>query len=117
MRPIENPGGGRRARVIGGILLGATLITGCAHAPSTFPVRSAASPEAAPADATQVARALSEDPPLPGASTTGWTGLAAPQGPDPHAGHHMHHGAAPMVMPEAPAPQPGAAPEEEHHAH
>ena len=57
-----------------------------------------------------VTRALREDPPLPGASASGWEGLqeAAPAA-DPHAHHHHHHGAEPA--PSGSAPKGGS------HAH
>jgi hypothetical protein len=99
------------------IFLAASAAAGCAHAPSTFPVRSAASPEAATPAPAIVARALTEEPPHPGGSTEGWTGLGSAPTVDPHAGHHGHHG---HPMHHAPAPEAtdaGAPPEEPVHAH
>ena len=61
-----------------------------------------------------VTRALREDPPLPGASASGWEGLqeAAPAA-DPHA-HHHHHRAEPAPSGSAP-PAPSADPHAHHH--
>ena len=63
----------------------------CVGAPSRFSARSAASPEAAEAPRVQVGRALTEEPPLPGASTEGWAGLAAPSSGGMPMGHMHHH--------------------------
>ena len=78
-----------------------------------------------------IARALHEEPPLPGASTEGWTGLAPADGAMP-AGHmHMHHSMEGMDMSgmdmsgmdmgtDAPAPTPDTTPDASHggeHAH
>lgn len=108
----------RAARgAIRAFLAAATMI-GCAYPPSSFPVRSAASPEAAPAPAPVVARAMLEEPPLPGASTEGWTGLGPPPSADPHAGHHMHHHGHGAMVPATADPDAGVAPTEApHHAH
>jgi hypothetical protein len=72
------------------IAIALLALAGCSRSfPSTFPRSSAASTEAAPARTTVMARALREDPPLPGEPTEGWEGLApgAPQG----GHHHGHH--------------------------
>ena len=99
----------------------ACLALACAHAPSIFPARSAASPEALPAELSVVARAVTEEPPLPGGSTEGWDGLATPASTDPHAGHHMHHAGMTPPPESADAPSdaahPGSPPEASHDAH
>jgi hypothetical protein len=74
------------------------LVAGCASAPSTYSIRSAASVESAPAPRATIGRALTEEPPAPGADTTGWTGLASTS--DAAPAHHHHHPG--MVMPAAP---------------
>lgn len=52
------------------------LVTSCGpSAPSSFPRNSAASDLAEEAPLTPVGLALREDPPLPGQSTAGWSGL------------------------------------------
>lgn len=63
----------------------------CVGAPSRFSARSAASAEAAEAPRVQIGRALTEEPPLPGASTEGWAGLAAPSSGGMPMGHMHHH--------------------------
>jgi hypothetical protein len=73
--------------------------------PHSYPRTSAAAPEAAPAEAAVVTRALQSEPPLPGTPAEGWAGLrdpnGAPPGASPHAGHGGHqHGAQPQ--PKAP---------------
>ncbi len=74
------------------------VLTGCASAPSAFSARSAASPESAAAPRVTIGRALTEEPPAPGASTEGWVGLSRGATPDPMAGMHHHHHAG-MTMP------------------
>ena len=65
---------------------------GCVGPPSHFSLRSAASPEAPPASIASVGRALLEEPPLPGAATEGWSGLATTAGAPAHMHHEgMHH--------------------------
>jgi hypothetical protein len=85
----RRPSAMRRA-ARGSILL-ALVAIGCSYPPSSFPVRSAASPEATAAPSPLVARAVMEEPPLPGQPLEGWSGLGAAPTSDPHAGHHMHH--------------------------
>lgn len=64
----------------------------CATVPSQYSARSAASPQAVEAPRATIGLALREDPPLPGASTDGWTGLAPPSGGGMPMGHMHHHG-------------------------
>jgi hypothetical protein len=75
------------------------VLAGCASAPSAFSARSAASPESAAAPRVTIGRALTEEPPAPGASTEGWAGFAGAPAADPMAGMHHHHHPG-MVMPE-----------------
>lgn len=63
----------------------------CATVPSQYSTRSAASPQAVEAPRATIGLALREDPPPPGASTDGWTGLAAPSGGGTPMGHMHHH--------------------------
>jgi hypothetical protein len=63
----------------------------CASVPSHFSARSAASAESVPAPTADIGRALREDPPLPGAGTEGWAGLAPPSGGDDSMAHMHHH--------------------------
>lgn len=68
--------------------------------PASWPEESAASPAAEPAPPAVVTQAVSEHPPLPGEVTSGWAGLAAPEGgAHPHEGHdhpdHAHEGHKP----------------------
>jgi hypothetical protein len=80
-----------------------TLVTvaGCVSAPTTFSARSAASVETAAAPRVAIGRALTEEPPAPGASTDGWAGLAAPTTTDAMPMHHHHHPGMTMPMPES----------------
>lgn len=68
------------------------LAPACAGVPSQFSARSAASPQASEAPVATIAVALREDPPLPGASTEGWAGLAPPSGGGMPMGPMHHHG-------------------------
>jgi hypothetical protein len=84
--------------------------------PSSFPSSSAASLSATEAPQADVARSLREDPPLPGASTEGWAGLAehgtAAPGAHDHAGSPAQASAAfscPM-HPEVSSNEPGTCP-------
>jgi hypothetical protein len=95
-----------RARLCVGLVL-----VGCVSAPTTFSSRSAASVEGRPAPAVTLGRALTEEPPAPGATTEGWVGLAAPSA-DPMAGMHHHHHPG-MTMPP---PTTGTPTEEAPHA-
>jgi hypothetical protein len=65
----------------------ALALAACSRSfPANFPRGSAASSEAATPTPTLMARALREDPPLPGESTQGWEGLeSSPQGGHVHA--------------------------------
>lgn len=74
-------------------------LAGCASAPQAYSARSAASLEAPAAPRPVVGRALSEEPPAPGASTEGWAGLAGTEEAPPAMHHHHHHPG--MVMPAA----------------
>lgn len=57
-------------------LLLATLLGACARSfPATVPTTWAASPDAQPAVPVVIARALREDPPLPGEPAEGWEAL------------------------------------------
>jgi hypothetical protein len=80
----------------------ALALAGCASAPSAVSARSAASPAAAAAPRITIGRALTEEPPAPGASTDGWAGLGAATPTDPMAGHHHHHPGMVMPAPESP---------------
>ena len=73
------------------VALATLLLPACVGAPSRFSARSAASPEAAEGPRVQIGRALTEEPPLPGASTEGWVGLAAPSSGGMPMGHMHHH--------------------------
>ncbi|MFO0684342.1 MAG: hypothetical protein U0234_19980 [Sandaracinus sp.] len=86
----------------------ALALAGCASAPQVYSARSAASVEAAAASRPVIGRALSEEPPPPGAPSEGWAGLAD-RAEAPAAMHHHHHHPG-MVMP---APSEGG----EAHAH
>lgn len=69
--------------------------TGCVSAPNGFSARSAASVDTASGPRVSVGRALTEEPPAPGASTEGWAGLAGTVAPsDAHGHHHL------MTMPD-----------------
>lgn len=68
------------------VMVGAALVaSGCSsrEVPASFPPSSPASPSATEAPHAEVARSLREDPPLPGAATEGWAGLAAGDEPAP----------------------------------
>ncbi|WP_437636235.1 hypothetical protein [Sorangium sp. So ce854] len=96
------------------LLILVAALAGCAprNRPASFPASSAASPQAAEAPPPRIGVALSEDPPLPGAPTTGWVGLesGAGAGADPHQHHHHHqHGSAPPAS-APPQHQHGSAP-------
>jgi hypothetical protein len=69
----------------------------CASAPSAFSSRSAASPESAAAPRVTIGRALTEEPPAPGAASEGWVGLAGSAAEPGSEMHHHHHPG--MVMP------------------
>lgn len=88
----------RMHRSVSSLALLLLTLPGCASAPSAFSARSAASPSSASAPRATIGRALTEEPPAPGASTEGWAGLATPAGADPMAGMHHHHHPG-MVMP------------------
>lgn len=75
----------------------ALALTGCASAPQAYSARSAASLDAPVAARSVIGRALSEEPPAPGASTEGWAGLAGAGDAQPAMHHHHHHPG--MVMP------------------
>lgn len=79
----------QRPLVIAFASISCVAVIGCVSPPSHFSVRSAASPEAPAARAASVGRALHEEPPLPGADTEGWSGLA-PTGTTPMHHHGMH---------------------------
>lgn len=68
---------------------------GCSsrEVPSSFPPGSPASLSATEAPHAAVARSLREDPPLPGASTEGWPGLAADRPAAPATQDHGQSGA------------------------
>lgn len=76
----------------------ALILAGCASVPSRFSPRSAAAPEAAAAPLADLTSALREDPPLPGADTTGWPGLGGEVPVMDHAHHHMGPGGGGMPM-------------------
>jgi hypothetical protein len=65
------------------------VAAGCVSAPSAFGARSPASVEAENGPRVTVGRALTEEPPAPGASTEGWAGLAGTAAPSAHAHHHL----------------------------
>jgi hypothetical protein len=88
---------------IGALLL--ALGCGTREVPASFPADSPASPSAAVGPHVEVAQALREDPPLPGAPTTGWAGLTADA--PPAAAHD--HGASGAHDHEARPAQPVAA--------
>jgi hypothetical protein len=69
------------------MLLAAALSACSRSVPSHLPRTSPASAEAPAAAAAVVGRALREDPPLPGESTEGWSGLDAESAAATHAGH------------------------------
>ncbi|WP_437958745.1 hypothetical protein WME76_03180 [Sorangium sp. So ce119] len=100
------------------LLILVAALAGCAprSRPASFPASSAASPQAAEAPPPRIGVALAEDPPLPGAPTTGWVGLEPARAPgagaDPHQHHHHHqHGSAPPASaPPASAPPASAPP-------
>lgn len=95
---------------------------GCAtrSRPTSLPTASPASPAAVQPARTPVARALDEDPPLPGTPSEGWSGLgvAAPPSTDEHRHHegadvpaaseHSHHGMAPAAHPSEAVDRGGA---------
>lgn len=91
------------------LTIAVTLAMGCASrsVPERFPRTSAASPSAREPRPEPVARALAEDPPLPGENTERWRGLR-PAGDSPDGTHMHHHGAhgqrAPDDAPNAPPP-------------
>lgn len=67
------------------------LAAACATVPERFSAHSPASLESPAAPTTVVARALREDPPLPGAPAEGWTGLGGPPSGGGMGGMHHHH--------------------------
>lgn len=80
--------------------------TGCIGVPTSGPA-SASSTGGASAPEAVLARAISEEPPLPGAANGGWSGLGAPARPAGHA-HHAGMDMGGMGTP----PRPPAAPTE-----
>lgn len=91
--------------------------------PSSFPSGSPASLSATAVPHAEVARSLREDPPLPGAPTEGWSGLAAEEAAAPAAHDHgtsgaHEHGATPVqaaafacpMHPEVTSNEPGTCP-------
>jgi hypothetical protein len=107
----------------------ALLVLACASrdVPTSYPASSAAAPDSAPGQTLPVTRALASEPPLPGESAQGWSGLseqpaqAAPAAHQ-HGSHHQHGAAPPDEKPEgkkaAPPPAPENAPAaQEHQGH
>jgi heavy metal-binding protein len=88
-------------------ILSLWLLAACASraVPESVPQSSAASTQAPEARPHPVTRALSEDPPLPGATSSGWEGLQAPAD-----SQHQHHGSHPGTTPAAPAHSHAATP-------
>jgi hypothetical protein len=74
------------------LLLPLAWLAGCAHRPALAPAGSPASLAEREAQRPPIARALREDPPLPGAATEGWPGLQQATGSAPV---HSRHGHAP----------------------
>ncbi len=70
------------------------LPAGCASrvVPGQYPATSAASTAAPQARPAVVNGALTEDPPLPGQSSTFWPGLVAEEATNQPTGHGGHHG-------------------------
>jgi hypothetical protein len=68
-------------------------IVACAsrEVPASYPKSSAASPQAAPGPVQPVTRALASDPPMPGAASTGSSGLGPAPAQQGHEGHHHGH--------------------------
>jgi hypothetical protein len=67
------------------------LASACTRSvPSEFPARSAASPGAEQAPARVLARAIREEPPLPGEAMDGWEALGDPADESSHGEHHHH---------------------------
>lgn len=86
------------------VMVGAVLtVLGCSsrEVPASFPASSPASPSATEAPHAEVARSLREDPPLPGASTEGWAGLAVEDAPAARD-HEHEHGATVYTCPMHP---------------
>jgi hypothetical protein len=67
------------------------LACGARQVPPPRPAGSAAALDAPEAPRAKVARAVREDPPLPGAPLDGWEGLRPPDGAPAPAGHQHHH--------------------------
>jgi hypothetical protein len=89
----------------------ALSVLGCSsrEVPSTFPKGSPASHSATEAPRADVARSLREDPPLPGARTEGWAGLAPEEDTAPSAHEHTAVYTCPM-HPEVTSNEPGICP-------
>jgi hypothetical protein len=77
-----------KLRLLALLLLPSVALDACAHVHPTASTL-ASSPVALEGPPADVTRALSEDPPLPGATpgTRAWFGLGEPVA-DPHAHHH-----------------------------
>ena len=71
------------------------LLAACSRRVPDSPPSSPLSHEAASAPVPSVDVAMSSDPPLPGESREGWSGLPEAKGGHGHHHHHGHGAAAP----------------------
>jgi hypothetical protein len=72
------------------LLLALAGLPGCAHRPALAPAGSPASLAEREPQREPIARALREDPPLPGVAAEGWPGLQPAAGSAPDHRHHGH---------------------------